>query len=177
MPANSDSNNEGVKVILNFTEQGRACLPPALIEALTQANLRIDLPPSSIITPAVDVKASTLDDNIAKIDSDGAVYVPGITRVELSEQTINLGTTTAPGTPVSMTFSVPGITDLTNAINNVNFVIEPPQSPVYISPPRFNGTNIVYDIYRLETGLTDPFSAVVIRGSGRLFIVPSPSPT
>ena len=176
MPANSDSTNEGVKVTLTFTEQGRACLPPALVDALLQANLRVDIPASST-TGTTEVKASTLDDNIARIDSDGAIYVPGLTSVELTEQTVNLGTTTAPGTPVTMTFSVPGVSDLTTAINNITFVKEPPQSPVYIDAPRLNGTSILYDIYRLETGESAPYPEVVIRGSGRLFVVPSPSPT
>ncbi len=179
MATNQNSTRDGIPLTVTFTEQGRACMPPAFLEAFRTANWRAMFP-SNLATSAdgtVVLRASTLPDNITRIDVEGAIYTPGITKVEVAEQVVNLTPTTAPGDPVEISFVVPSNVDLNNSINNINFEIEPPESPVYISPPRLSGGRIRYTVYRIETGLTPPYPAVVVRGYGRIFTVPSPSPT
>lgn len=173
---NINAATQSVPVTISFTEQG-GCVTPAFWEALRNANIRVTLPTTfSGGSGTTEVKASTLPDNITRIDSEGAIYTPGIVKVELTEQTVTLTTTTAPGVPVTMTFATPGVSDLQNALRNIDFDVQPPESPVYIGPARLASGNIVYNIYRIDDGTSTPWPEVVIRGSGRVFVVPSPSP-
>lgn len=176
MATNSNAQTDGVAVNVYFTEQGRACLPPKVLEALMTANWRVTFPSSNTVTGNSRVQVSTLPDNIARIDNEGKIYVPGISKKEVLEQTINLSTTTAPGVPVEISFDASGATDLNNVINNINFDIQPPEAPVYIGPPRISGTRLVYSVYRIDNGSSSPYPEVSVRGFGRLFVVPSPSP-
>ena len=172
--ANSDAEFDGIPITVSFTQQG-TCFPAAVLEAFRTANWRAKLPTTNTQT-GVSVQVSTFPDNISRIDSEGKIYTPGISKVEVLEQTINLTADTAPGVPVQMSFDVQGATDLNNVINNINFDIQPPESPVYVGPPRIDGKRLVYSIYRMDNGTEPPYPAVVVRGFGRLFIVPSPSP-
>ena len=175
MAVNQDSYTTSVPVTLTFTRQGNDCITPAFWEALERANLRVTLPTTTTGTTTT-VEASSLSDNIARIDSEGKVYVPGITKVELAEQSITLSESTAPGTPVEIAFAATGVADLENALQNISFRVAPPSSPVYISPPRLVSGYIKFDVYRQESTDTSPYTEIVVTGSGRLFVIPSPSP-
>ncbi len=179
MAVTQNSNTTGIPITVTFTEQGTGqCLPPQILDAFRAANWRANFPTTlaTNVDGTVVLRASTLPDNITRIDNEGAIYTPGITKIEVEEQTVNIGTAVAPGVPVEMSFAVPSTTDLNNTINNINFDIQPPESPVYIGPPRLTAGRIYYSIYRIENGTTPPYPAIVVRGFGRLFIVPSPSP-
>lgn len=178
--ANQDSATNSIPVTLSFTEQGPECVSPAFWEALRNANLRISLPVAFTSGTGADgftLRTSTLADNITRIDNQGAIYTPGIVKVELTEQTVTMTTTTAPGVPVTMTFATPGVPDLENAIRNIEFDIQPPQSPIYIGPPQIVNGNLNFDIYRIGAAADPPpYLEVVIKGRGRLFVIPSPNP-
>ncbi len=177
--ANQDGLTQSVPVTISFTEQGSDCVSPAFWEALRNANIRVSLPTSGTSNTGgtVKVSASTISDNITRIDSQGAIYTPGVVKVELTEQTVTLTTATAPGVPVNMSFSAPGVPDLQNAIQNISFDIQPPESPVYIGPPQLSANVISFSIYRIDDGTAGPtYPEVVIKGRGRLFVIPSPSP-
>lgn len=176
MAVNQDSYTTSVPVTLTFTRQGNDCITPAFWEALERANLRVTLPTTTTGTTTT-VEASSLSDNIARIDSEGKVYVPGITKVELAEQSITLSETTAPGTPVEIAFAATGVADLENALQNISFRVAPPESAVYIGPPRLVSGYIKFDVYRQESTEAGPtYPEIVVTGSGRLFVIPSPSP-
>ncbi len=174
---NQDATDQGVRVEVVFTEQG-GCMPPAMIDALKYANWRAYFPKIDPLTggPLQPMRVSTLPDNIARVDSQGAVYVPGSVKIEVQEATITLTETTAPGVPVEISFAA-AITDLANVSNNIYFEVSPPESPLYFGPPRLVSGRIIYNVYRMETGLTAPYPEVVVRGAGRLIVHPSPSPT
>ena len=173
MAVNQDSETSGVPVRVYFTPQASVCLPPSLMDAFIRANWRVDIP-TTTTTSSGTVRASTLQDNITSIDSEGAVYTPGIVKVELQEQSITLTTTTGPGVPVEVAFEAPGVSDLQNALRNIDWTLEPPEAPVNIGPARLVGQQIRYSIYRIATTDTDPFDEIIVRGSGRLFVIPSP---
>ena len=176
--ANQDASTQSVPVTISFTEQGGDCISPAFWEALRNANIRVTIPSTTSSGGSViQIKASTISDNITRIDSQGAIYTPGVVKVELSEQTITLTTSTAPGVPVTMSFAASGVPDLQNAIQNISFDIQPPESPVHIGPPQLSGSSINFNIYRTDDGTAGPtYPEVVIKGRGRLFVMPSPSP-
>ena len=176
MAVNQDANTIGVPIHVDFTEQGASCLPPSIMDAFRAATWRASFPQSLSGTGNGGVQASTLPDNITRIDSEGKIYTPGITKIEIAEQIVTLTTTTAPGVPVEISFAAPGVNDLQNTINNIQWDIQPPESPVYISPPRLFNGRIYYNIYRIDNGSTPPYQQVIVRGFGRLFVVPSPSP-
>jgi hypothetical protein len=178
--ANQDSSQEGIPITVEFTQQGRACLPPSIIEAFKTANWRATFTQSSPSDPDNAVmRVSDLADNLARLDNQGNIYVPGETKVELSEQTVNIGTTDGPGTIVDVAFPVPGsVTDLANVLLNVFWEVSPPERGIYVSPPTVSGGLLRYKITRLyDDGETAPYTALVVKGTGRLFIKPSPSPT
>jgi hypothetical protein len=66
------------------------------------------------------------------------------------------------------------VSDLQNALRNIDWTLEPPEAPVNIGPARLVGQQIRYSIYRIATTDTDPFDEIIVRGSGRLFVIPSP---
>lgn len=180
MATTSNSNTDGIPIQVVFTEHGAQCIPAAILEAFKTAQWRIvaPTPAANLEGTAVTMRASTLPDNIARVDSEGAIYVPAMLAVEVAEQSVVLTATTAPGTPVDISFSVPGVTDLRTYIDNIYFDIIPPESPVFIGPPRIVGGVYTRSIYRVGDPLaTPPFPVVTVRGSGRLIRIPSPSPT
>lgn len=176
---NQDSSQTGVPITVTFTQQGRACLPPSLLDAFETANWRANFGESEPADPDQAVmRFSDLADNIARADSRGNIYVPGETKFELTEQTINIGTTVAPGTMTEIAFGVPGsVTDLNNSELNVFWDVSPPERGIYVSPPVVSGGLLRFQITRLfDSGVSAPYTALVVKGSGRLFIKPSPSP-
>src|SRR6188768_1146585 len=134
MAINQDADLSGVPITVTFTIPGSKCLPPYLIEALQTANWRASFPESDATVE--EMRVSTLPDNIARVDSQGAIYVPGFTIVEVQEQSVTLPSTTGPGIPVEISVSVPGITALTNVGDNITWEIIPGGSQVQIGPPR-----------------------------------------
>lgn len=172
MAVNQDSETSGVPVRVYFTPQAAQCLPPSMMDALIRANWRVDLPTTT--TASGTLMASTLQDNITSIDSEGAIYTPGITKVELQEQAITLTEDTAPGVPVEVAFDAPGVSDLQNALRNIDWTFEPPEAPVNIGPARLVGQQIRFSVYRVDTDDTAPYDEIIVRGSGRLFVIPSP---
>jgi hypothetical protein len=177
MAVNQDSYTQSVPVSLSFTRQGNDCITPAFWEALERANLRVTLPTTTTGSTTTVVEASSLSDNIARIDSEGKVYVPGITKVELAEQTVTLSISTAPGVLVEIAFAATGVADLENALQNISFRVSPPEAAVYISPPRLTSGYIKFDVYRVQsTETAAPYPEILVTGSGRLFVIPSPSP-
>ncbi len=172
MAVNTNSETSGIPVRFSFNQHSAVCLPASIIDALSGMSLWIDLPATT--TDSNTLKASTLQDNITRIDSEGAVYTPGIQIVELTEQSVTLTSDTAPGTPVEVAFEVPGVSDLQTALRNVDWTYEPPEAPVNIGPARLVGQQIRYSVYRVETDDTAPYDEIIVRGSGRLFVIPSP---
>ena len=173
MAVNTNSDTSGVPIRVYFNQHSAACLPASVLDAFTNANWRADLPATTTSTNTL--KASTLQDNITRIDSEGAIYTPGIQIVELTEQAVTLTTTTAPGTPVEVAFEVPGVSDLQTALRNVDWTYEPPEAPVNVGPARLVGQQIRYSVYRVETADTAPYDEIIVRGSGRIFVIPSPA--
>jgi len=175
MATNPDSTTSGIPVQVTWTTQGSNCFPPVLIEALQNANWRINLP-DSLTTSSTSFTASTLADNIFRIDSVGAGYVPGNTIYQLSEQIINLDDALAPGTAVQMAFDAPGVADLDTAFKDIDYFIEPPSSGVYHSPEVVANGQITVNFFRIDDGTSAPYPPVMIRGRGKLLIPPTPSP-
>lgn len=176
--ANPDSTTTSLPVSVTWTAQATQCVPPAVIEALRGANFRIDLP-NSIVNPGTFVlTSSSFADNIFRVDSEGAGYVPGVVKYVLSEQVVTLTEATAVGEVVEVAFSAPGVSDLANAIVDMTWDIQPPGSPINIGPKRVSNGQVIFDIIRVDTGIEAPdtLPIIVVRGSGKLLIFPSPSP-
>jgi len=176
--ANPDSTTTSIPVSVTWTAQATQCVPPAVIEALRGANFRIDLP-STIVNPGTFVlTSSNFSDNIFKIDSEGAGYVPGVLKYTLTEQVVTFTAGTAVGEVVQVAFSAPGVSDLDNAIVDVSWTIEPTGSPINIGPKRILNGQVIFDLTRVDTGITSPdvLPVIVVRGSGKLLTFPSPSP-
>lgn len=176
--ANQNGLTTSIPVTLEFTEQGPECVSPAFWEALRNANLRISLPAdflSSIGGGSTSVAISTLQDNITRLDGQGAIYTPGLQIVEVEEQTVTLTSTTAPGVPVTMVFSLPSVPDLETAINNITFSKQPPEVGVSEGPWEVVGSNLQKSFYRVDDGSSAPYPEVVIKGRGRLIVVPAPT--
>lgn len=176
MATNPDSSFTSIAVAVSWSANGVKCLPPAFVEALQQANFRINLPNDLANPQSATFAASTLSDNVFRIDSTGAGYVPGIIKIAVAEQTLTLAADDAPGEMYELVFSAPGVNDLENALNNIYFTIEPPQSPVNIGPPRKVGSEIRYTVTRMVSIDTAPFDVIVVSGRGALFVIPSPEP-
>ena len=176
MATNPDAATTSIPIRVSWTPQGVQCAQPAIIEALQQANWRIDLPNSVLDPSQQSFTASTLDGNIFRIDSTGAGYVPGITKVELAEQTVTLSSTDDPTDTLELVFEASGVNDLENVIPAIYFEITPPGSSVAIGPPRDVGTEIRFTVNRVDIGGSAPFPVITVRGRGRLFIIPSPEP-
>lgn len=176
--ANPDSTTTSIPVSVTWTAQATQCVPPAVIEALRGANFRIDLP-STIVNPGTFVlTASNFSDNIFKVDSEGAGYVPGVVKYALSEQVVTFTEATVVGQQVEVSFSAPGVSDLDNALVDVSWDIQPSGSPINIGPKRVSNGQIIFDLTRVDTGITlpDTLPIIVVRGSGKLLVFPSPSP-
>jgi hypothetical protein len=175
--ASSNGATRSIPVTLSFTRQGPECASPALWEALANANLRIDLPESFFTTTSSGgVAVSTLQDNIIRLDSLGALYAPGITRVELTEQSATIGASVAPGVPTTIYFDLPGVQDLNNAIPDIIWDIQPFESIVTFGPRLIVGSKLQIDVYRGEIGATAPYPVISIKARGRIFVIPSPQP-
>jgi hypothetical protein len=177
---NQDSTQSGIPITVEFTQQGRACLPPSIIEAFKTANWRATFTDSGPVDPNTAVmRVSDLSDNIARLDTQGAIYVPGETKFELAEATINIGTSVAPGTMTEVSFAIPAsVIDLNNVLLNVFWEVSPPERGIYVSPPFVSANRLRFNITRLhDEGVTAPYTALVVKGTGRLFIKPSPSPS
>ena len=176
MATNPDAATTSIPIRVTWTPQGTLCAQPAVIESLQQANFRIDLPNSVLDPSQQSFTASTLDGNIFRIDSTGAGYVPGITKVELAEQTVTLSDTDSPTDTLELSFAASGVADLENVVPAIYFEITPPGSAVAIGPPRDVGTDIRFTVNRVDIGGTAPFPVITVRGRGRIFIIPSPEP-
>ncbi len=174
--ASSNGATRSIPVTLSFTKQGPDCATPALWEALANANLRIDLPEAYFTSTTGGVSVSTLQDNIIRLDALGALYAPGITKVELVEQSATIGDSVAPGVPTTIYFDLPGVQDLNNAIPDIIWDIQPPQSIVTFGPRQVVGTKLQIDVYRGEVGDTAPYPVISIKARGRIFVIPSPQP-
>ena len=151
---NPDSATTGIPVTMRFSNPG-GCIPPQVEEALG---------------------VSTLGDNVARLDSQGKIYVPGVQIVELAQQTVIMGTTVPPGQPVDLTFTPQQISDLNLTLINENLVYEPAGAPVNKQGPFVNSGAIRYTFYRQSTADTPPYDEIVIRMSLRAFVYPSPNP-
>ncbi len=176
--ASSNAATRSIPVVLSFTQQGPDCASPAIWEALANANLRIDLPEAFFTSGGASgtVTISTLQDNIIRFDALGALYAPGITRVELLEQSATIGAAVAPGVPTTIYFDLPGVQDLNNAIPDLIWDIQPPQSIVTFGPRTIVGTKLQIDLYRGEIGATPPYPVISVKARGRIFVIPSPQP-
>lgn len=173
MAINQDADTSGVEVTVSFTEPASRCMPPNVLEAFRTANWRVTLPVPDATQEVM--RASTLPDNIARVDSQGAIYVPGLTIVEAQEQSVTLLSTTGPGIPVEISVSVPGITALTNVLDNINWSVTPLGAQVRLGPPRIVANRYIRDIIRLEGVAGPPYPEVVVRMFGRLIVIPGPS--
>lgn len=176
--ASSNGATRSIPVVLNFTRQGPDCVSPAFWEALANANLRIDLPEEYFTSGAsgTGVAVSTLQDNIIRLDALGALYAPGTVKVALTEQSATIGASTAPGVPTTISFDLPGIQDLNNAIPDIIWDIQPPEQIVTFGPRNIVGTKLQIDVYRGEIGDTAPYPVISIKARGTVFVIPSPQP-
>ena len=175
MAANSDATTSAIAVKFKFTAHQEECLGPTVVEALKNADARIDLP--EVDSNSVAVRVSTLDGNGSRVDSEGAIYTPIPRIVELTEQTIVIGDGTGPEIQNTMTFTVPGVSDLQTIIPAIYFEYVPRSANVRISPPRLGAGTIVYDFFRIDDDTTPPYPVVTIRGYGRVVQFPAPSVT
>lgn len=167
----SDSQTNGIAVTFTFTEQGAKCLPPSVLEALRNVDARINLPDSA----SESVEVSTLSDNLIRLDASGALYAPAPQVVELGETTITISDTTAPGVPTTMNFSATAVRDLETSFPLLFFDYSPPGGLVRHQAPRLVGSNIAVDFYRFDNASGPPYDEVVVRGRGRVLVIPAPS--
>ena len=172
MASQSDSTTSGIPVTMTFTDQAARCVPPSVLEALRSADFRITLPAQTSVSA---VRISTLPDNLVRVDGQGALYAPATQVVELTEQTIAFPASIAPGIPVTMSFSVPSVRDLETSFLNLFFDIQPPGSLVRPSYPRVAAGVLSVDFYRDIDEAGPPYDAVVIRGWGRIAVIPTTS--
>lgn len=174
--ANSDAVRRSIPVTPSFTDHGLACVTPAIREALVNANWRITLPDDlfSTTTSSGSPTVSSLPGNLSRLDSQGGIYTASVAKVELTEQTVTLVESLAPGVPVTMSFGIQGIPDLENTAYNIEFDIEPPQVAFNKRGPVVVGNTIQYQLFRVDVGASAPYPEAVIKGRGRLFIIPSP---
>ena len=170
---NPDSATTGIPVTVRFNNPG-GCIPPQMVEVLQNAEFRVDLPDTETAQEALGV--STLGDNIARLDSQGKFYVPGVQIVEVPQQTAIMGTTVPPGQPVDINFDVSQINDVNVTLFNEILVYEPAGAPVNKQGPFVNSGNVRYTFFRQATADTPPYDEIVIRLSLRAFVFPSPSP-
>lgn len=171
MASLSDTRTTGISAQLVFTEQALACVPPLVVEALRNADLRINIPEQL----ENDVPVSEVSGNLIRKDTTGAIYAPATRIVELGSAQVTITTTTAPGVPTALSFDASSVTDLTTAIKDIDFSFQPPGALVRNQPPRIQGTAIVVDFYRLNGSPGPPYEEVIITGTGRLLVVPAPA--
>lgn len=171
---NPDSATTGIPVTVRFSNTG-GCIPPAMVELLQNAEFRIDLPAAQSGQEALGV--SSLSDNIARLDSQGKFYVPGFQFLTVPQQTVVMGTTIAPGTPVDLTFNISQVADPDTAfLGDLRPTYEPANAPVNMQGPFVNSGTVRYTFYRQATADTPPYDEIVIRMGGKILVAPSPSP-
>lgn len=170
--ANQDSIYDGVTLDVTLDEGAlrNACVPEAIIQALQTARFRVNLPRNAGSRAGV----STLPDNLARLDSEGLIYVPAMLGVQIAEQTLVLGATIAPGVQKEMSLPVPGIADLAAALKNIEVTVSPPDAGVNMTPWVAEGSTLKAFFSRIDDGSSAPYQEITIRVKGQVYSVPQP---
>lgn len=173
MPVTSDSNQYGVAVTVKFNRQTLApCVNPALLDTLESASWYADIPDTAT-SSAADV--SDQQYNLIRLDGSGALYAPASQVLTLLSQTVSFPATIGPGVPVEVSFPVPQISDFALAFPDVFFDIQPYGSLIHARARSFGSGQLTYSFYRdLDVDMSAVEDAV-IRATGKVLIIPSPS--
>lgn len=176
MATNSDASLQSITTSLIYTKPLDGCIPEGIFEALERMNLRFNMPIQAGGTTGAF--ASSLQNNVIRIDAEGGIYAPAIVPLTIPETTIQLASDDAPGTEKSAFIATPGLSDPINALKDIRVTMNPASSPVnmtsVVASTGTTGIGLRIGFTRVDYGQSAPYTPVEITVTGVLWQIAQP---